>query len=63
MKIFNWSLGLLTAGVILIIADISLQTLKPSVKSLAVTIGLIGTGLVVIGTIMLFSIKSKIRVI
>lgn len=60
MKKFNWSLGLLTTGIVLILADISLQAFKPSNKGFAVSLGLIGTGLAIIGTILLFTLKSKL---
>lgn len=61
MKKFNWALGLLTVGILLIISDIILQFNKPSAKKVAVGMGLTGTGLIVIAVIMLFSVKPQLK--
>lgn len=61
MEKFNWALGLLTVGIILIISDIVIQFKKPSAKKVAVGMGLTGTGLIIIGIVMLFSVKSEIQ--
>lgn len=62
MKTFNWSLILLVLGIAMILTDIGLQTFKPSTKPFAVTTGITGTLLVIIGTGLLFSIKSQIKI-
>lgn len=62
MKTFNWSLGLLTAGIILIITDVILRIKKPSAEKIATVLGLTGTGLIITGIIMLFSIKNEIKI-
>lgn len=62
MNKFNWALGLLTFGALLIISDIVLQFSKPTAKNIAVGMGLTGTGLVIIGILLLFSLKSEIKI-
>lgn len=62
MKKFNWGLGLLTLGSLMILADIAMQSAKKNV-SLAKGIGLTGTALVLIGTGLMFSVKSDVTTI
>lgn len=62
MNKFNWSLGLLTAGILLIITDVIIQATKPAIKKFAIGMGLTGTGFIIVGIIMLFFLKPQIKI-